>query len=58
MAAKYYPDFNVASVEEGLRFAFEVAPKECFELNNLTLPFGCHAWPKYDRDFWKPYLLQ
>jgi hypothetical protein len=57
-AAEYYTDFKIASVEEGLRFAFEVAPRKCFELNNKTLPFGCHAWPRYDRDFWKPYLLQ
>jgi hypothetical protein len=57
-AAKYYPDFKIASVEEGLRFSFEVAPRKCFELTNHTLPFGCHAWPRYDRDFWKPYLLQ
>jgi hypothetical protein len=58
VAAKYCPDFKIASVEEGLRFAFEVAPRQCFELNNQTLPFGCHAWPRYDPEFWKPYLLQ
>jgi hypothetical protein len=58
VAVKYYPEFKVASVETGLRFAFEVAPRWCFELNNYTLPFGCHAWPKYDRDFWEPYLLK
>jgi Protein of unknown function (DUF5672) len=56
-AVKYYPEFKVASVELGLRFAFEVAPRVCFEHNNYTLPFGCHAWPRYDRDFWEPYLL-
>jgi len=58
VAVKYYPEFKVASVETGLRFAFEVAPRWCFELTNSTLPFGCHAWPKYDRDFWEPYLLK
>jgi hypothetical protein len=57
-AVKYYPEFRVASVEEGLRFAFEVAPQWCFELNNRELPFGCHAWPRYDRRFWEPYLLK
>jgi len=39
-------------------FSFEVGPKHCFEKNNQTLPFGCHAWAKYDREFWKPYLLK
>jgi len=53
----YYPDFKVASVEQGLRFGFEVAPRMCFELNGNKLPFGCHAWTRYDRAFWEPYLL-
>src|ERR1051326_3722640 len=57
-AVKYYPDFRVAAVDLGLRFAFEVDPRHCFELTNYTLPFGCHAWPKYDRSFWEPYLLK
>jgi hypothetical protein len=49
--------FRVASVEEGLRFAWEVAPRECFELTGGQLPFGAHAWARYDRSFWEPYLL-
>lgn len=57
-AVRYYPPFRVASVEVGLRFAFEVAPRRCFELNHGNLPFGCHAWPRYDRAFWEPYLLK
>jgi Protein of unknown function (DUF5672) len=56
--AHYYPQFKVAPFEEGLQFAFEVAPRKCFDLNGSKLPFGCHAWPKYDRDFWTPYLLK
>ena len=57
-AIRYYPEFKVASFETGLRFAFEVAPRLCFERNNYTLPFGCHAWPRYDREFWEPHLLK
>jgi hypothetical protein len=56
-AIKYWPDFHVASVEQGLEFAFEVAPRMCFELNRRRLPFGCHAWARYDRAFWEPFLL-
>jgi hypothetical protein len=56
-AEHYYPDFRIAPVEVGLRFAFECAPRFCFEQNGRTLPFGCHAWPRYDRAFWEPYLL-
>ncbi|HEX2055722.1 MAG TPA: DUF5672 family protein [Nitrospiraceae bacterium] len=57
-AVRYSPEFKVASFEEGLKFAFEVAPRQCFELNGRRLPFGCHAWPRYDRAFWEPYLLE
>jgi Protein of unknown function (DUF5672) len=57
-AVKYWPDFKIASVETGLNFAFEVAPRLCFERNGRRLPFGCHAWPRYDRAFWEPYLLR
>jgi hypothetical protein len=56
-ASNYYPEFKVAPVKTGLSFAFEVAPRLCFKMNNHQLPFGCHAWPKYDRGFWEPYLL-
>lgn len=54
----YFSEFKVADFETGLRFAFEAAPRQCFELNGRKLPFGCHAWPKYDRAFWEPYLLK
>jgi hypothetical protein len=57
-AVNYYPEFKIASFDTGLRFAFEVAPRTCYELNNRNLPFGCHAWHKFDRNFWEPYLLK
>lgn len=57
-AARYDPRFKVASFDVGLRFAFEVVPRHCFELNKHRLPFGCHAWPRYDRSFWEPHLLK
>jgi len=57
-AVRYNPEFNVAPFSTGLRFAFEVAPRLCYEMNNHRLPFGCHAWPRYDRMFWEPYLVK
>ncbi|HAF61795.1 MAG TPA: hypothetical protein DCK95_05670 [Anaerolineaceae bacterium] len=53
----FYPDFKIASIEEGLRFSFDRHPRYCFEKNNQQLPFGCHAWAKWDRGFWEPYLI-
>jgi hypothetical protein len=57
-ATYYYPEFKIAPVETALRFAFECVPQYCFKRNNYTLPFGCHAWHRYDRGFWEPYLLK
>lgn len=54
----YDPSFKIPSVEVALGFAFECLPRYCFELNNRTLPFGCHAWARYEREFWEPYLLR
>lgn len=51
-AQKFDPSFRIASAEEALPFAFEMAPKWCFEKNGNKLPFGCHAWGRYDREFW------
>lgn len=57
-ARRYHPGFKIASVAEALDFAFEVNPRRCYELNGRRLPFGCHAWNKYDREFWEPFLLK
>ncbi|HYN85820.1 MAG TPA: DUF5672 family protein [Pyrinomonadaceae bacterium] len=57
-ARSYRPDFRIASPEVALRFAFEVNPARCYELAGRRLPFGCHAWRKYDPAFWEPYLLK
>jgi hypothetical protein len=56
-AGKYLPGFKIPGWRTGLRFGFEAAPRHCFELNGSRLPFGCHAWTRYDRSFWEPHLL-
>ena len=57
-AKKYYPDFKIPPPDIAVSFSFETGPRYCFEKNNQRLPFGCHAWGKYDRKFWEPYLLK
>ncbi|HZT15301.1 MAG TPA: DUF5672 family protein [Gaiellaceae bacterium] len=57
-AARYEPGFRVAPVAQALRFAFEANPRVCLDLNGGALPFGCHGWSRYDREFWEPYLLK
>ncbi len=56
-AQRFAPRFSIAPVAEALRFAFEVEPRRAFELAGGKLPFGCHAWARYDRAFWEPHLL-
>jgi hypothetical protein len=57
-AKRFLPELRIASVEEALRFAFEVDPRQAFERAGGRLPFGAHAWARYDRAFWEPHLLR
>ncbi len=38
---------------------FTIATSICdrYNRNGGKLPFGCHAWPRWDRAFWEPYLI-
>ena len=47
-----YPWFTIPIPGIALKFSFEVAPRYLFELNGNQLPFGAHAWEKYDKEFW------
>ena len=51
-----FSDFTVAPIDDAIRFSFEVNPRFLFELNEHQLPFGCHAWEKYDYSFWKNFI--
>lgn len=44
---------KVAPKEIALQFAFESEVEKCYKLNHRQLPFGCHAWEKYNLQFWK-----
>lgn len=57
-APKYLSSYTVPSFREALKFAFERFPEKCFKLNGNKLPFGVHAWKKYDEKFWKPFILK
>jgi hypothetical protein len=57
VAAQINPAFRVAPFKEALKYAFECNPRLCLETNNGQLPFGGHAWPRYDHAFWETHLL-
>lgn len=56
-AVAYDPEFRVAPVDVALTFAFEGNPRICYVRSGQVLPFGCHAWEKYDRSFWDPWII-
>jgi len=47
-----FPDFKVPGSTEAMKFSFEVNPDVLFKMNQNELPFGCHAWWKYNLKFW------
>ena len=50
--------FKKPSAKEALLFAFERNPEQSFELTQHRLPFGCHAWQKYQPEFWRKYIVK
>ena len=47
---------SLPSPEEASRFAFEQSPSWLYSVNQ-QLPFGCHAWQKYEYEsFWKQFI--
>ncbi len=55
-ARLFDPGFKIAPMDVALRFAFDKNPQACYEMNNHQLPFGAHAWAKWDREFWEQFL--
>jgi hypothetical protein len=48
--------FTIPEAAEALAFAFEAHPELLFEMNRGRLPFGCHAWERYNPEFWHVVL--
>lgn len=48
--------FNLPTWQTALQFAFEAEPEKCYELNGKQLPFGCHAWEKFNPQFWSQFM--
>lgn len=57
-AARLLPFFRTPSVKVAVGFAFELNPQKAIQLNNGKLPFGCHAWEKYDPEFLRPIFAE
>jgi hypothetical protein len=44
---------SVPAIKEASMFAMEQKPSFYFKLNGNLLPLGCHAWEKYEPEFWR-----
>lgn len=44
---------NVPGVKEASMFALEREPSFYYRANGNLLPVGCHAWEKYEPEFWQ-----
>ena len=48
---------NIPPSHIALNFAFEKYPSDLYKMNNEKLPFGCHAFMKYEYDsFWSNFI--
>ena len=48
---------KLPDVETAARFSFETHPAHLYKMIGDRLPFGCHAYMKYDYDtFWSKYI--
>lgn len=56
--ATVFDDFRVASIEDAVKFGFELNPSLLYKMNLHQLPFGCHHWEKYEPEFWKQFIPQ
>lgn len=50
-------NIKVPSVEEAMKFAFDIKPNFLYKSNNRQLPMGCHGFNKPSRlAFWKQFI--
>lgn len=47
--------FNIPTPEIAKKFSVELFPSTLITSEN-TLPFGCHAWEKYEPEFWEKHI--
>lgn len=54
--ARIFKWFKIAPSEIALCFSIDANPQSAYLMNNMKLPFGCHAWNKYEKDFWSQFI--
>ena len=55
-SSKFDAEFRVAPPDICKKFSYEVNPEILYKINGGLLPFGCHAYLKYNPEFWKSFI--
>jgi len=50
--------FKTAPVEKAIKFSFDRYPDVLYKMNDYKLPLGCHAWNKWNPEFWKKHFSE
>jgi hypothetical protein len=45
-------DFKLPNFKTASEFSHDIDPVFLYKLNSNSIPFGCHAWKKYDAPHW------
>jgi hypothetical protein len=56
VAPVYDRQFRIPTETQAMRFALELEPRRYVDRMGGRLPFGCHAWERYDPAFWAPHI--
>ncbi|MDB5120203.1 MAG: hypothetical protein JWN56_1421 [Sphingobacteriales bacterium] len=49
--------FRLPDEKTAYQFSMELRAPDLYKRNNNQLPFGCHAWEKYNSEFWQKHVL-
>lgn len=53
----HVPGWKIPSFKDAIHFSFEKFPSKLYQETKEQLPFGCHAWQKYESlSFWKRFI--
>ncbi len=58
LVPKVAPHLRIAPPEKAIFFSWEKHPQKCLTICKGKLPFGIHAWSRYDLTLLQPLLIQ
>ena len=56
VVAKRFKWYKVPDMQTASRFSMEKNASLLYERNNYKLPMGCHAWERFEPEFWNQFI--